>query len=98
MGRSIFDSLNASPAASPVQVPTTSQVPGAGQFMNPYQQMQQVMSAMNNPAAFLKQKFPDIPNEIMYDPNRILQYLQQTRGITNEDIQKVQGEMLPWQR
>lgn len=95
MGRSIFDSLNPSPAAAPVQTP--AQPYGAGQFLNPYQKMRQVMSAMNNPAAFLKQRFPDIPDEIMYDPNRILKYLQQTRGITNEDIQQIQGG-IPWQR
>jgi hypothetical protein len=64
------------------------QMPGAGQFLNPFQQMQQVMSVMNNPAAFLKQRFPDIPDGIMNDPNQILQYLQQTRGITDQDIQQ----------
>jgi hypothetical protein len=60
--------------------------------------MQQVMSAMQNPAAFLKQRFPDIPDEIMYDPNRIMQYLQQTRGITDQEIQQVmQNGGIPWQ-
>lgn len=99
MGRSIFDSMNA--PSAPVQ----PQTPGAGQFLNPFQRMQQVMSVMNNPAAFLKQKFPDIPDEIMNDPNRILQYLQQTRGISNQDLQQVQAQMpgmqnggIPWQR
>ena len=92
MGKSIFDSIN------PVQMPT-QQNPGAGQFLNPFQQMQQVMSVMNNPAAFLKQKFPDIPDEIMYDPNQIMQYLQRTRGITNQDIQNViQNGGISWQR
>lgn len=98
MGQSIFGSMNPAPApAMSTPTPQPQQMPGAGQFLNPFQQMQQVMSAMNNPAAFLKQRFPDIPNEIMNDPNQILQYLQQTRGITNEDIQRVQGG-IPWQR
>lgn len=97
MGRSIFESLNSSPAPTPSQMPAAAPASGAGQFLNPFQQMRQVMSAMSNPAAFLKQRFPDLPDEIMSDPNRILQYLQQTRGITNEDIQRVQGG-IPWQR
>lgn len=97
MGRSIFESLNPSPAPAPVQAPAQPQPYGAGQFLNPYQKMRQVMSAMNNPPAFLKQRFPDIPDEIMHDANRILQYLQQTRGITNEDIQQIQG-VIPWPR
>ena len=97
MGQSIFGSMNPAPAM-PAPTPQPQQMPGAGQFLNPFQQMQQVMSAMNNPAAFLKQRFPDIPNEIMNDPNQILQYLQQTRGrLTNEDIQRVQGG-IPWPR
>lgn len=97
MGQSILDSLSSSPSKSVPPTPQVSNTPGAGQFFNPFQRMQQVMSVMNNPAAFLKQRFPDIPDEIMYDPNRILQYLQQTRGITNEDIQQIQGG-IPWQR
>lgn len=89
--------------ARPAQVPQP--VSGAGQFLTPFQQMQQVMTVMNNPAAFLKQRFPDIPNEIMHDPNQIMQYLQQTKGITNQDIQQIQAQMPgmqnggnPWQR
>lgn len=97
MGCSILDSLNVSPSPSTSQTPPFSQTSGAGQFLSPYQKMQQVMSAMNNPAAFLKQRFPDIPDDIMYDPNQILQYLQRTRGITNEDINQIQGG-IPWQR
>lgn len=83
MGKSIFDSLNTVPAQ-----PQSTATPGAGQFLTPYQQMQQVMSAMQNPAAFLKQRFPDIPDDIMYDPNRVMQYLQKTRGITDQQIQQ----------
>lgn len=97
MGRSIFESMNPSPVSATPQAPAQQMMPGAGQFLNPFQRMQQVMSAMNNAPAFLKQRFPDIPDEIMNDPSRILQYLQQTRGITNEDIQRIQGG-IPWQR
>lgn len=56
--------------------------------MNP---MQQVLTAMNNPAAFVKNAFPDIPNEIQNDPAKIITYLQQTRGITDQQIQNVRN-------
>lgn len=67
--------------------------------MNPIQQFNSFMQAMTNPAAYLKQKFPDIPDEIQNDPNQILAYLQKTRGISNEDVQKTIGSMpqgMPW--
>lgn len=59
----------------PQQLPQNPTMP-----MNPMQQMQMVMSAMRNPWAFIKQKFPDIPDQYQNDPNAIMQYLQQTRG------------------
>ncbi len=61
--------------------------------INPMQKMQMVMSAMQNPGSFLKQKFPDIPDQYLNNPNLILQYLQRTRGITQQDIQNVQAQM-----
>lgn len=51
--------------------------------------MMQVMQAMQNPVAFVKKAFPDIPPEIENNPNQILGYLQKTRGITNQDIQNL---------
>ena len=70
---------------------------------SPMSKMQQAMQAMTNPAAFIKNRFPDIPDNIMYDPNQVMQYLQQTRGITQADIQGIkteinQGGGAPWQR
>ena len=59
---------------------------------NPMQQMQMVMQAMRNPAAFLKQRFPDIPDQIMGDPNQIMSYLQRTRGISDQQIQQVASQ------
>lgn len=56
-----------------------------------YQKVNQIMQTMQNPAAFVKQQFPDIPDNIMNDPNQILQYLQQTRNISNEQIQQFMG-------
>jgi len=74
-----------------VQQPTPMQpsMSGAPQFANPMQKMQYILQAMRNPAAFVKQHIPDIPDAIQNDPNQILQYLQQTRGITNEQIQQI---------
>lgn len=72
---------------------TTPSVPKPQMPMNPMQRVQMVIGAMKNPAAFLKQKFPDIPDEYMNNPNLIMQYLQKTRGITNQDIQNVQEQI-----
>lgn len=76
MGRSIFSSMM---PQQPLQPP----------MMNPMQKMQMVMQAMKNPAAFVKQQFPDIPDSIANDPNQIIQYLQQTRGITNDQLNQL---------
>lgn len=62
---------------------------GIPQFNNPIQKMQYMMQAMQNPAAFVKQHFPDIPAQIQNDPTQILQYLQQTRHISNQQIQNL---------
>lgn len=56
-----------------------------------YQKVNQIMQSMQNPAAFVKQQFPDIPDNILNDPNQILHYLQQTRNISNEQIQQMTG-------
>ena len=57
--------------------------------MNPLMKMQYMVQAMRNPAAFVRQAFPDIPAEIQNNPNQILQYLQQTRHISNQQIQNL---------
>lgn len=64
------------------------------QQMNPIQQANAIYQAMRNPPAFVRQAIPDLPPEIANDPNRILQYLQQTRGITNEQINQI-ASMMP---
>lgn len=62
-------------------------------MMSPFQKFNMIRQIMVNPGAFIKQRFPDIPDQIMNDPNQILNYLQQTRGITNQDIQNVRAQM-----
>ena len=71
-------------------VPIMSQ-PSGMTFQNPMQKMQYIMNAMTNPAAFVKQQFPDIPENIQNNPNEILRYLQQTRGISDQQIQQISG-------
>lgn len=66
------------------------------QFQNPVQKMNYIMQAMRNPAAFVKNMFPDIPNQIMNDGDQVLNYLKQTRGITDQDIQKAQNQYGGW--
>lgn len=61
--------------------------------MGPAQRMQAVMQAMRDPAGFVAQAFPDIPQGIRNDPGRILSYLQQSRGISDDQIRQVQGMM-----
>lgn len=63
------------------------------------QAMNEYMLAMRNPAKYIKDKFPDIPENIQNDPNQILSYLQKTRGITNQQIQQSASDMtnkVPW--
>lgn len=60
--------------------------------MNPLQRMNFIRQAMANPAMIIKQRFPDIPDQIMNDPNQILLYLQRTRGIANQDIQQLTSQ------
>lgn len=92
MGQSIFDSLM--PGSGPGQsAMASSPFSGGPQFTNPAQKIAYVMQAMRNPAAFVKQQFPDIPNEISNNPDAILQYLQKTRGISSEQIQQLTGQL-----
>lgn len=56
-----------------------------------YQKVNQIMQTMQNPMAFVKQQFPDVPDNILNDPNQVLQYLQQTRNISNEQLQQLTG-------
>ena len=80
------------------QIPTPyAQIPQIQQPMmmpqNPMQKIQMVMQAMQNPIGFITQRFPDIPQNIQNNPSQILQYLQQTRTISNEQIQQADNQM-----
>lgn len=65
------------------------------QQMNPIQRTNAMYQAMQNPAQFIRQIAPDLPPEIASDSNRLLQYMQQTMGITNEQIQQAMMSQMP---
>ena len=58
---------------------------GVMPLQNPAQKMASIMQALQNPVAFVRQIFPDIPENIMNDPNQVFNYLQQTRGQVSQD-------------
>lgn len=64
------------------------------QNQNMFQRINEFMRAMQNPAEYVRQKFPDIPEEIKNDPNQILSYLKKTRGITDQQIQQQYGDFI----
>jgi hypothetical protein len=55
------------------------------------QKMNMVRQAMGNPMMIVKQKFTDIPDSMMNDPNQIFDYLQRTRGIPMQDVRQLMG-------
>ena len=68
-----------------IGAPTSQAIP---QRMNPMQQAQYIMNAMRNPAAFVQEQFPDVPENLRNNPGAVLNYLAQTRG--NQFIQQMQ--------
>ena len=65
----------------------------AASRMNPMQMVAGIMQAMMNPAAFVKQRFPDIPENIQNNPNQVFSYLQQTRSpVSGQQIQEAQQQ------
>ena len=77
----------------PQQNPAQQSMSGGPQFANPIQKMNYILQAMRNPAQFVRQAIPDLPDNIANDPNQILQYLKQTRGITDQQIQMAAGQI-----
>ncbi len=71
------------------QAPAQQQMSGARAFQNPLQRLSYIMQAMRNPAAFVRQNLPGIPEQAFNDPtgNGVLQYMQQNMGVTAQDIQ-----------
>ena len=61
-------------------------------FQNPIQKAQYIKRALTNPAAFVKEQFPDIPDNICNDPNQVLRYIQQTRGISDQQLGQIMNQ------
>lgn len=76
--------------ATPQQAPVMNPVQ---MLSGAIQQAQAIYQSMRSPQAFVKQQFPDIPNEIMGDPQRILSYIQQTRNISDEQLNQIAAQM-----
>lgn len=90
MGQSIFQTMMPQQASGSYSIPQPqSQQP---MFANPIQKAQFIMNAMRNPAAFAKEQFPDIPDEIANNPAAILDYLQRTRGIPQNQINQLNSQ------
>lgn len=51
--------------------------------------MGQIAQAMRSPQAYSMQAFSDVPREMWNNPAQALQYIMQTRGITQADIQNM---------
>lgn len=62
-------------------------------FQNPIQKFNYIMQAMKNPAAFVKQAIPNLPPQIANDPNQILQWMQQSGMVTQQDIQNIASQL-----
>lgn len=83
-----YDKINAAPMTQNQPSYYAPQQP-----QNPMQMYGQIMQAMRNPSQFVKNRFPDIPDDIVNDPDRILAYLKQYKGLTDQDIQQAQNLM-----
>lgn len=79
-----YDRINA--------IPQVMQQSSGPVFQNPIQKAQYIMQALTNPAAFVKQQFPDIPDQIAGDPNQVLRYIQQTRGISDSQLSQIMNQ------
>lgn len=90
MGNPLFD-MYANAGNMPMQSPT-NMISGM-RFANPMQKMGYIMQAMTNPAAFVRSVFPNMPNEISNNPNQILQWMQQTQGVTQQDIRNAENQL-----
>ena len=66
--------------------------PPANIPINPMQRFNQVVQAMRNPMSVIMQAFPDIPAYMQNDPYQMKQYLQQTRHISDEQIQNIMNQ------
>ena len=87
----LYQQLMGSRMPQPAQAP---QMSGGIRFQNPMQKMQYFLQAMRNPAAFVKQNLPGVPEQAYSDPtgNQVLQYMMNNMGVTQQDIQNAANQ------
>ena len=70
-------------------------MPGGPQFANPMQKMNYILQAMRNPAQFVRQNMPQIPETAYSDPtgNGVLRYMMNNMGVTQQDIQNAANQI-----
>lgn len=76
-----------------IPMPQQQRAPMPAPQMNPQNLMGAIANAMRNPQAFAMQAFPDVPKEMWNNPAQALQYIQQTRNISQADIQNMIGSL-----
>lgn len=81
-----YDKINGQGSAP--QIRPMQQMP-----MNPMGVMGQLSQAMQNPQSYAMQAFQDVPREMWNNPPQALQYIMQTRGLTQADIQNMIGNL-----
>jgi hypothetical protein len=76
------------------QTPNTPQMSGAipQRPLNVAQRIGIAIQAMRNPAAFARQQFPDVPDQYANDPGQFLNYIMQTRNISQEQVNQVSAQ------
>lgn len=79
--------------SAPVQQTPQLQVSGIPQFQNPVQKMSYIMQAMQNPGQFVREHVSGIPDQIAGDPNQILRLMQQSWGISNQQVQQIASQV-----
>jgi hypothetical protein len=84
---------NTAPQMTPNAMQMAQGTYGAPAFQNPIQKMNYIMQAMRNPAAFVRQHLPNIPDQIANNPDQILRYMQQNMGVTQQDIQRAASQI-----
>lgn len=91
----LFNMLQNGAGGQPQPQSQQPPISGGPQFQNPVQKMKYILQAMQNPAQFVRQSIPNIPEEAFRDPtgNAVLSYMMNNMGVTQQDVQRVSGQI-----
>lgn len=70
-------------------------MPSQSSHQGPFQIAGEIANAMRNPMAYAMNAFRDVPQEMWNNPAQALAYIQQTRGLSQADIQNLISANLP---